>query len=177
MKCGAQVAGAVGQAGAKKDHTARNVLIIIMIAVFSLFFIIMLGIVAAILIPNILRAREIAEFQNCRQALTGLRDAEEMYMSSNGKYADFASLEKLGMYLIPDCKNKEGCEKAVKEKIKGKNGESGSCTDFAIETPDNGLDYRITGTAKTRTGCKICITPRGAMPETYGGCSENAVCP
>jgi type II secretory pathway pseudopilin PulG len=175
-KCGMPVAGATPVQIPVKSKPVPIFLILIIIAGASIPF---LGIIAAIAIPNFLRATDKAHYTRCAQALSGLKVAEEMYLSDNNIYADNSSRERLGMYMIPGCTNPNGCGTRVSDRIKGKLGEKGNCKDFEIVTMPgpNGIDYQITGTANDRRQCKICVTARGFVPQTYSGCSSGMQCP
>jgi hypothetical protein len=137
------------------------------IVIFILFF---LYVVSGI--PQNARMMGKVKYNRCLQALSSLKVAEEMYLYDNKGYADNKNLERLGMYMIPDCTKKDGCGNVVDERMKR------NCQDFEIKLSNNGLDYQITGTAMDRNRCKICVTPTGFAPERYdsAGCA-NMVCP
>jgi hypothetical protein len=123
-------------------------------------------------LPNFIESRAQAGYNSCIQGLSGLKAAEETYISVNKKYVGNASREKLGIYMIPGCKNPDGCGNAVEKRIKR------NCKDFEIKLSADGLDYMITGTAMGRTKCRICVTKRGYAPENYSGCYGSKVeCP
>jgi len=119
-------------------------------------------------------------FTSCEQALAGLKVAEEMYITDHKTYlaGNGASLEKLGMYMISGCTNPKGCGKQVEERI-GTPKNPKYCEDFAIKSLNNGLDYQITGTARDRNKCKICVNKKGILPNLYEDCYTNMVmkCP
>jgi len=121
-----------------------------------------------------------SKYLRCTKGLTTLRVAEEMYIVKNHRYADNEHREMLGMYMIPNCKNPKGCEKAVEEYAGTPYRPSTSlCQDFEIISLNNGLDYQITGTSPDRYNCKICVTPKALFPYDYKECKKDMImtCP
>ncbi len=135
-----------------------------------------IGILVAVAIPNFLKAMDKARYTRCVQALSGLKVAEEMYISDNNTYIALADVEKLGMYMIPGCTVAAGCGTDVTDRIKGTATKQGNCKDFNITTANGGFTYQITGTANDRTACKICMNAKGYNPEKYKDCAGGAAC-
>ena len=115
----------------------------------------------AVYYPSFLRSTDKAKYNSCLQVLSGLKVAEEMYIADNQIYVDMPDLERLGMYMIPECTNPNGCGHKVRERI------NNNCKDFSIKALNNGLDYEIKGTAADYSKCKICVTNRGFLPVKY----------
>ena len=135
-----------------------------------------IGILIAVAIPNFLKAMHRAKYNRCAQALTGLKTAQEMYISDYNVYVDDANREWLGPYMIPGCTTTV-CGTEVADRI-GTTAAPRNCKDFEIISLNNGYDYEIHGTATDKTECKICVTAKGIKPETYAGCpNAGPVCP
>jgi prepilin-type N-terminal cleavage/methylation domain-containing protein len=133
-----------------------------------------IGILVAVAIPNFMRAMDKARYNSCLQSLTGLKVAEEMYITDNNQYVIAnADLEKLGMYMIPGCTALDGCAPPNDVASKLNN----NCKNGGYTVGGTAFDYQIHGTAKDRSnagaGCKICVTSRGFIPEKYipGDCA------
>ncbi len=131
-----------------------------------------IGILVAVAIPNFLKAMDKARYTRCVQALSGLKVAEEMYISDATQYVDLANVERLGMYMIPSCTNPDGCGTDVSDRIKGTAAKQGNCKDFNITTGGDGFTYEIQGTANDRTGCLVCVNATGYLPEKYKDCAK-----
>ncbi len=123
--------------------------------------------------PCIFLAMDKGHFIECSQALSALQNAEEKYYKDNKIYADNEHREYLGFYMIQGCSNRKGCGKQVEEHILPK-----LCKDFEIKLSNNGLDYKILGTALDRNSCKICVTRNGLLPAYMAECRNGIMkCP
>ncbi|MFA6451783.1 MAG: zinc-ribbon domain-containing protein [bacterium] len=172
-KCGAPATGGPSlQSVAAQNKSNRKLLIIIICVIcvpLTLFF---LGIFAAVLIPNIIRARDIAQFAGCTTALNMMVVAEESHMMSKNQYA--SNPDALAMYLMPECKTSDGSD--CKGKVIKKMEETCKAGSVVIETNPDMTFYSIKGMAKTHSGCAICLTPMGKSPVSYGECSQDYNC-
>ena len=72
-----------------------------------------IGILVAVAIPNFMKAMDKAKYTRCVQALTGLKTAEEMYITDNNMYVYDAGVEELGMYMVVGCTSTAGCTDTV----------------------------------------------------------------
>lgn len=153
----------------KETQRVWNIAGIIVFCTFIPVSIAITGILAAVAIPNFIRARETSLFASCRESLSGVRTAEEMYMSDHGVYTDVP--DRLATYMIPGCTNPNGddCKGFVPQRI-GMRCKPGS---LKINVPEGGMDYQITGTAKTQTECNICVSSKGISPENFRDCLGN----
>ena len=126
-----------------------------------------IGILVAVAIPNFMRAMDKAKYNRCLQALSGLKVAEEMYITdNNGGYTD--QHELLGMYMIPGCTDPAGCGTQVSDRVVGTAAKPTNCKGFAITlVGGNAFEYQIAGTAFDRTSCKICVNAKGFGPAHY----------
>ena len=130
-----------------------------------------IGILAAVAIPNFLKARDKAKFTQCVQMLTGLKVAEEMYISDWGEYmVDNNSLDLLATYMIPGCVERDGsdCAGDVLERI------NTNCERDTFTFNDKGTpyEYEFQAEAKDRWTCGICMSAKGYLPENYAICSD-----
>lgn len=128
-----------------------------------------IGILAAVAIPNFLTARNKSIYSGCLESLQGIKVAEEMYITDNNKYT--ATFDELAMYMLPGCTQANGsdCAGKVASRI------NGNCVkDTAkITTPDE-FSYQITAKSAERTKCDICVTPNGFVPKAYQCCSDSS---
>jgi len=132
-----------------------------------------IGILAAVAIPNFLRARDKSRYTSCVESLTSVKLAQEMYITDHNCYADDPDL--LAVYMIAGCEMADGsdCAGTVDNRMLA------NCDNWTINY--NGCyDYEVQGQAKDRTnpdGCSICVTPGGYWPTMYdrepGGDCEN----
>lgn len=126
----------------------------------------------AVDLPSFLRAMDKAKFNRCAQTLSALKTAEGLYVGDKYVYAATKDIEKLGIYMIPECTNEKGCGTAVSDRTLK------NCKDFEIKISADGKDYQIIGTAMDRTSCCICVNSKGFTPESYTRCpSCPAQCP
>lgn len=134
--------------------------------------IIIVGFIAAIMIPNYLRQIDQGRYMYCLQSLSGLKVAEEMYITDNGVYSN----KGLAVFLVPgeEKPSPEG-DKKLEERI------SRSCDGPApgkawtldqIEISPDKMNYTIRGRSKGIYHCLITVTPKGYEPDSYKGCIE-----
>lgn len=137
------------------------------------FIVAAMGIFAAIAIPNFTKAKDKAEFTRCVSAMSGMKVAEEMYISDNGKYTD--NIDHLSMYMLPDCNEPDGSDCVGNLISRMKTNCAGDDTNLKISVSSNGFDYQITGAAGDRHKCQICMTPKGYAPSDYAMCGPDWV--
>ena len=134
-----------------------------------------IGILAAVAIPNFLRARDKSMYSGCIETLSSIKLAQEMYITDNNCYASVP--DRLAMYMISGCVERDGtdCAGEVTTRVKA------SVQGWDEITYNDCFDYEIHGTCKERFNCKICVTPAGYGPTFYDedscGLAWNAVCP
>lgn len=137
-----------------------------------------IGILAAIAIPNFLKAMSKATWTGCVQSVSGLKVAMEMYISDNGEYTDDPDL--LAIYMIPGCEEADGsdCGGFVESRVRGELTEEKkrdkACKDFNIVVMKGGYDYEISATGSDRYFCELCVSPRGMKPEKYTECDSTS---
>jgi len=136
----------------------------IVVFCISIVMIPIIGIMAAVAIPNFIVARDRAMYTSCLESLSSVKIAQEMFITDNGIYAD--DVEKLDMYVIAECSDPAGCGGQLKARVLT------HCSDFSMELTDMGYNYYITGTAMDSRSCGICMTPAGFTPENYSDCSD-----
>ena len=126
-----------------------------------LIVITIINIIASIIIPNYIRARDKAYYTGCLQSLIQLRLAENLYLDDHDTYADTG----LGPYFFGDeSKTDEELEALVQR----------SCTsDWTVANivAAQGT-YEIQGVARDACRCEITVTPQTYYPAAYGGCCE-----
>ena len=149
----------------KKSESAKGFTLIELMIVVAI-----IGILASVAIPNFLKARDKARFITCIESASGMKVAQEMYISDAGTYAD--AMDRLAMYMIPGCTSDADpsvdCPGEVLARMQV------SCHDIALISMAGGYDYEISATAKDRYQCKICMNPKGYDPEQYKNCTLGA---
>jgi prepilin-type N-terminal cleavage/methylation domain-containing protein len=135
-----------------------------------------IGILAMIAIPNFLRAMNQAKFTNCLQSMSGLKVAEEMYITDNSTYAPSgtgaAGLARLAMYMMPGCTAENSvalvCGGGLATRLRRNcPNAAGTGTSITLVSMASGYDYEILGTAGDRFKAKICMGPKGVLPISY----------
>jgi prepilin-type N-terminal cleavage/methylation domain-containing protein len=124
-----------------------------------------IGILAAVAIPNFLRARDRAQYTRCVESLTAIKMAQEMYITDWGFYAPTDGWDFLAQHMIAGCIEADGsdCTGKVKARIEN-NCDTPTLT---IVGAGGAFDYQVKGVAKDRFQCQICVSPSGYFPERY----------
>lgn len=139
--------------------------IIIGIALF--FLLPVTGIIAAIAIPNFLRARNNAHYTACREVLQNVKTGAESYISETGSASGLDPYgDALCNHILPGYDSPGQCAGKVKERV------ALACTDFQIK-PVSDTQYEISAFAKSKSKCGIMITESAALPEKYEDCSPS----
>ncbi|GEM_PF-3012352 len=146
--------------GAQKGFTLIELMIVVAI----------IGILASIAIPNFLKARDKAMYTKCVSALSGLKVAQEMYISDKGIYA--SDINELAIYMIPGCTDPTGadatCGEALEVRLVNNCADD---TDYeTIIDPISDYEYQLIAHAKDRTLCHICMDAAGYTPSDYQDC-------
>ena len=138
------------------------------------------AIMAAIAVPNFLRAKDTATFTRCVESLSGVKVAEELFITDNGTYTTDKNL--LAINMIAGCTDPTGkapnCNGVVDSRVKNNCDKT---ADWEITPGRNGkLDsYYLKATSGDRYKCKICVGPEGYLPTNYHICSfkSEQTCP
>ncbi len=133
-----------------------------------------IGILAAVAIPNFLRARDKSQYSKCVETLAGLKTAEEMYISDNDSYTD--DYLQLAMYMIASCTDSTGanCEDQMEAKFMN------ACTPDTLPdittdaAPPQATNYVISAVTNDRTKCQICMYPSHYTPTNYKFCIDGS---
>lgn len=146
-----------------------------------------IGILAAVAIPNFLKARDKAQYSRCVETLSGVKVALEMYMTDYGKYPDNGATttaaggdwsDELCPYMIANCDDPTANQGAVGTRLVA------NC-DNPTYTPAGAppvYDYTLTGTAKDKCKISVEMCPAGYCWTNYqaavitSGCTS-AQCP
>jgi hypothetical protein len=147
----------------------------ITILVYVWLTIFVVGIAAAIFIPNFYRPRNSSMYTSCLESLTTIKVVEEMYYADQNRY----SKNGLGYYLILNAKEGDPqSDKELERRI------SNSCdgneigkpwTLDMIEISPDGKQYKIRGRSKELYHCAIEVTAKGYSPRKYKGCIEQGM--
>lgn len=158
------------EATAQKGFTLIELMIVIAI----------IGILAAVAIPNFLRARDKSKYSAAVSSLSSLKTAIEMVAADTntvgGTYVDakVAANTCKEMIATANCTQAD-LEKRVQSSVNAAAGGGAAWSWGDIAWLNGDTDYQIKGTAKDRNNTLICITPRGIDPPTYGSASTG--CP
>ena len=114
-----------------------------------------IGILAAVAIPNFLRARDKAQFTRYLESITGLKVAEEMFITEFGEYID--DTDELGPFMIAGCDEPSDCSGEVDARM------AANCDGFTLAFNGSNFDYMIQATSKEKWKCKICVAPAGYL--------------
>ncbi len=153
----------------KKEGTQKGFTLIELMIVVAI-----IGILASIAIPNFLKARDKAMYTKCVSALSGLKVAQEMYISDNGEYA--ADIKELAMYMIPGCTDPDGDEEGCDLTTRLQSNCDKDTDITTIITITDGVEYELNALAADRTHCAICMNPSGYVPANYANCEEEWTC-
>ena len=125
-----------------------------------------IGILAAVAIPNFLKARDKAQFSRCVETLSGMKVAEEMYMTDWSEYS--VDLPQIAPYMIAGCNVSDGtgCSAGVQDAL------DANCDNGDYDRTGSAFTFTLTGESKDQTACPICVTPAGYTPTNYKLCDQ-----
>lgn len=163
--------------GLNTDTTANNriqgrqagfTLIELMIAIA------IIGILAAVAMPNYMKSRDQARYTACLDSLKSVAVAEEMYMVANHQYTD--SSELLATYMSPSCDDPTGKDPKCRSKINGVDYDivdarvRSNCRNAYWSLLKSSGGFLVAGTARDRNTCHICVGMSGYRPTSYKHC-------
>lgn len=127
-----------------------------------LIVIAIIGILAAVALPNFMRARSRAKISACLDQLTNLRTAAEDFMVEHGNLKELAQWQDLCVHIYAGKADPADCSAALEDKI------NTVCLDgsFNWHQP-NDFYYEITATANDEGECFICLTSDVTIPEEH----------
>ncbi len=125
-----------------------------------LIVIAIIAILAAVALPNFMRARDRARISSCLDQLTNLRTAAEDYMVEKGSLKELAQWQDLCVHMYAGKTDPAECETTIEDKINDvcKNGT------FNWHQPSD-FFYEITASANNKHECFICLTSDVTIPE------------
>lgn len=140
-----------------------------------------IGILAAVAIPNFLRARNQAMYTACLETLSAIKVAEEMYVIDDphqtGTYTE--DREFLTPYMTTTCTDIDGAAAGCLDSL-GVNivvarmqstCDGGTLAyDPVIQFNNAATGVVIYGVARDRNQCAICVGSTGSIPATYPEC-------
>jgi len=129
-----------------------------------------IGILAAIAIPNFLLARNKSQYTGCLQSLQSISKGLQSYLTEEGNFTLIAgdtTGDGICNHITPGYDDAAACAGKVKEKM------DQNCTSYsvAVDTPA-AFQYQITAEAKEKTKCQICVTETGYCPTKYSGAAR-----
>lgn len=140
--------------------------------IFFFLTIIVVGFIAAIIIPNFSISIYQVRYTNCLQSLSGLKVAEEMYKYDHGTYSN----KGLAVYFItgeekPSPEEDKKLEERISRNCDGLEPGKAWTLDL-IEISQDKKSYVITGRAKDVYHCLIKVYPKGKEyePDSYKEC-------
>lgn len=140
-----------------------------------------IGILAAVAIPNFLRARNQSMYTACLETLSAIKVAEEMYIiddpGQDGTYSTTPA--ELTVYMTTTCKDPAGAaagcidsstsENLVEQRL-ARNCDGGALGYVPNITLNSAGSPVVWGVARDRDQCAICVGQSGYLPTTYSGC-------
>lgn len=134
-----------------------------------------IGILAAVAIPNFLRARDQARFSSCLDSLSAIKVAEEMYMVDNDVYTD--EPPRLAPYMSAACTESlaatAGCQGKTKvlgvtDLVTARVRNNCQDVDWTIAL---GSSFLISSIARDKNTCHICVGTSAYRPEKFKECT------
>jgi type II secretory pathway pseudopilin PulG len=156
---------------AAAQGSSKSIIAIVLIVV-GVGMLAVIGLLAAIAIPNFLSAKNKSQYSMCLQSLSNVHVGIESYLSENG------SLKGLGPQADEACNNimpghdtAATCKGMVVKRV------DTACQPgtFKVAYPSE-FTYEVTAKAKDKASCQICITETGATPQTYTECRNPPGC-
>ena len=167
--CGAPTgAGAVQpimqpQATTKSSSTAVIAIVLVVVGV-GMFIVI--GILAAIAIPNFMYAKSKSQYSVCLESLSNVGKGLQSYMAENETLNGIdQSAEAACNHIIPGHDTAKTCYGMVKKRVE----QSCEVGTFSVTHTTN-FTYEVTAKAMDKTHCPICVTEVGYTPTTYSEC-------
>jgi len=133
-----------------------------------------IGILAAIAIPNFLYAKNKSSYSSCLESLSNVSKGIQSYLSENDDLTNLdATAENVCNHIIPGKDKAADCNatKMVQTRIE----QSCVAGSFAVAHPTL-YTYEIKATSPDKMQCKICVTEVGYDPTSYQGCAVAGVC-
>lgn len=125
-----------------------------------------IGILAAIAIPNFLLARNKSQYTGCLQSIQSISKGLQSYLTEEGNFTAGVDVdgEAICNHITPGYDKAADCKGKVKPKIEE------NCDNYtvAVDSPAP-FQYEIQAEAKEKTKCKICVTETGYCPTKYSG--------
>ena len=131
-----------------------------------------IGILAAIAVPNYLYSKNKASYTACLESLMSVSKGVQGYISEYNDLDNLGPIADEACHLIiPGMDNSSGCAGMVKQRV------NGTCVKDSFQVT-HGLQntYEITAISPEPRQCQICITEVAYTPRTYDGCDPPQPC-
>lgn len=155
----------VPQTGQAKSPSSTAISIIGIVVMIPVALAV-IGIIAAIAIPNFLRARSRSQYTACYEQLQHVKTGVESYISESGSAQNLNDgADEACDHILPGYKSPQECAGMVRTRV------ATSCSmDFSVKAVSP-TQYEISGHARDRTTCGIMITESAALPKSYNDCT------
>lgn len=132
-----------------------------------------IAILAAVAIPNFLRARAKASFSGCMEQLKNIASGMEQEISEVGNLAAVNTEDEVCHHILSGYDDAAGCATKVSQRY------DQICdpnVPLAVST-NNAFQYEIKGVSLEAKSCEICVTEVAVDPPNYAKCIANgSVC-
>jgi len=130
-----------------------------------------IGILAAVAIPNFIRARDKSRYTACMEQLSHIKTGVESFLTEADTLTGANIPDDMCHHILPGYDKAADCAGKVQDRV------DSVCVpgSFAFTSPD-GFTYEITGTAPEKKQCAICVTEVTATPAKYDDCTNAATC-
>ena len=129
-----------------------------------------IAILAAVAIPNFLRAKYRANFTACKEQLVNIRTGLEAEVSEAGDLKAVNSVEDICQHVLAGYTKASECAGG---KVQARVDEVCSTVGApALLTKVSEYTYDIKGKADEKTECGICVTETAVEPREYGDCAK-----
>ncbi len=131
-----------------------------------------IGILAAIAIPNFLLARNKSKYTGCLQSLQSISKGLQSYLTEEGNFdliAADATGDLICHHITPGYDDAAACVGKEPDKM------DQNCANYLVAIDAPTFQYDITAEADEKTKGKICVTEAGYCPTKYSG-TDATVC-
>ena len=123
-----------------------------------------IAILAAVAIPNFLRARYRSNFTACLEQLKNISTGMQTFISEKGDLTDVTDENDICHHLIPGADEPADCDGQIKTRV---NSVCDKDT-LSVTIGADGFQYDIYAKAKGKDTPEICVTETGVDPPEYG---------
>jgi len=172
--CGKEIPEGVGgcpscaETSEQQGGSVAKSAVIIVAVTIGLVAMLVVGILAAIVVPNFIHSRDRAAFNSCLAALNSVKTGIQLHFSDNDNLDGIGNVaDEVCNEIIPGHKTPDSCKGMVKKKI------DAACAPdtFNIVFPGE-FEYEVSAKVKDSRRCAICVSEIGPSPRESSLCSS-----